>query len=142
MLEEGLADYYGTSLIVSNRMLQGRIDVETYPVWWLEELATRPTLEQNLRNGSVIPLRAIVTNSGGPSLRRNVNLYYLHWWTLTHFVFESPGHRTNAVALVQSGGNLAAFEKLIGPIDRVQQEWHDYVRELKGTLAGPVQARR
>jgi hypothetical protein len=29
------------------------------------------------------------------------NLYYLHWWTLTHFIFESPQYRERALALVQ-----------------------------------------
>jgi hypothetical protein len=134
-LEEGLADYYGTSLIVSNRLLQGQIDPETYPVWWLDELATHPTLEENLCNGSVIPLRAIVTNSGGPSLNRNVNLYYLHWWTLAHFVFEHPKHRDQAFALVKEGGGLTAFEKHIGPLNKVQVEWHAHVRKLKSELA-------
>jgi len=133
-LEEGLAEYYGTSLIVSNRLLQGKIDTETYPVWWIDELATHPTLDENLHNGSVIPLRSIVSNSG-PSLNRNVNLYYLHWWTLTHFVFEHPRHRDQAFALVKDGGGLTAFEKHIGPINEVQEEWHDYVRQLKKELA-------
>ena len=33
-----------------------------------DELATSPDLAENLRNGSVIPLRCIITNHGGPSL--------------------------------------------------------------------------
>ena len=135
-LEEGLADYFGTSLIASNEMLAGRIDADTYPVWWIDQLATRPTLEENLRNGSVIPLRAIITDSGGPSLSRNVNLYYLHWWTLTHFVFEHPRHRQHALALVRDGGRLAAFEKHVGPVNEVQAEWHLHVRKLKSDLGG------
>jgi hypothetical protein len=142
-LEEGLADYFGTSLIVSNRLLQGQIDTETYPVWWIDDLATAPTLEENLRNGSVIPLRAIVTNSGGPSLNRNVNLYYLHWWTLTHFIFEHPNHRDQAFALVKDGGGLTAFEKHIGRLNEVQLEWHCYVRNLKTELRhAPTQGSR
>ena len=67
------------------------------------ELATTPDLAENLRNGSVIPLRAIITNRGGPSLNKEFNLYYLHWWTLTHFLFESPRCRDHALELVRRG---------------------------------------
>jgi len=137
-LEEGLADYFGTSRFSSNSMSLGSIDLDTYPVWWIDELATRPSLEENLRNGSVIPLRAIVTNSGGPRLNSHFNLYYLHWWTLTHFVFEHSNYRGRASALVQERGRLESFERLIGPVDRVQVEWHAYVRELKSRLAAPI----
>jgi hypothetical protein len=134
-LDEGLAEYFSTSRFVSNRLSVGRVDVNTYPVWWIDEIATSPHLAENLRNGSVIPLRAIITNHGGPSMNSHFNLYYLHWWTLTHFVFESPQHREHALALVQKGGGLEAFEQIIGPVDKVQVEWHDYVRRLKTAIA-------
>jgi hypothetical protein len=84
----------------------------------------------------VILLRCIITDHGGPSLNSHFNLYYLHWWTLTYFVFESPQHRDRALALVQRGGGLDAFEQLIGPVKTVQPEWHAYVRRLKAALAG------
>lgn len=89
-LEEGLAEYFSTSRLESKELAVGRVDSNTYPVWWIDELATSPELAENIRNGSVIPLRAIITNHGGPTMNSHFNLYYLHWWTLTHFVFESP----------------------------------------------------
>ena len=135
-LDEGLAEYFSTSRFISNRLALGRIDVNTYPVWWIEEIATSPDLAENIRNGSVIPLRSIITNRGGPSMNSHFNLYYLHWWTLTHFIFESAQYREHALALVQRGGGLEAFEQTIGPVDKVQGEWHAYVRRLKAALAG------
>jgi hypothetical protein len=135
-LEEGSAEYFSTSRIGTNGLAVGRIDPNTYPVWWLDELATEAKLEDNIRNGSVIPLRAIITNTGGPSLNRSFNLYYLHWWTLTHFLFESPRYRDRALALVQRGGGIKAFEEILGPVDRVQVEWHAYVRHLKAVISG------
>lgn len=134
-LDEGLAEYFSTSRFISNRLAVGRVDLNTYPIWWIEEIATSPDLAENLRNGSVIPLRAIITNHGGPSMHSQFNLYYLHWWTLTHFLFESPEYREHALALAQEGGGLEAFEKIIGPVDKVQTEWHDYVRRLKAAIA-------
>ncbi|PWU20137.1 MAG: hypothetical protein C5B50_04780 [Verrucomicrobia bacterium] len=130
-LEEGLADYFATSCLESNTLAVGRIDVNTYPVWWMPELATTPDLSENIHNGSVIPLRAIIANRGGPSINSHFNLYYLHWWSLTHFIFETPRYRAHALELLQRGGGLEAFEQTIGPLEQVQMEWHAYVRELK-----------
>src|ERR1039458_6332705 len=135
-LDEGLADYFASSRIAANELAVGRIDLNTYPAWWIDSLATSSNLTENIRNGSVIPLRAIITDSGGPSMNDQFNLYYLHWWTLTHFIFESEKYHDHALRLVQRGGGLAAFEEIIGPVEQVQIEWHDYVRRMKAALAG------
>ncbi|HWQ92188.1 MAG TPA: hypothetical protein VN673_10995 [Clostridia bacterium] len=133
-LEEGLAEYFSTSRLKPGGLVPGQIDVNTYPVWWIDELAIEPDLAANLGNGSVIPLRSILTNRGGPAMRSHFNLYYLHWWSLTHFIFESPVYHDRALELVQKGGGMEAFEQTIGPVERVQAEWHDYVRALKTSL--------
>jgi len=135
-LEEGLALYFSTSRVLANELAVGDIDPDSYPVWWIDKIATATELSDNLRNGSVIPLRVVVTNRGGPSLNSHVNLYYLHWWTLTHFIFEHPHYREKSVELVQQGGDLTTLERLLGPIERVQAEWHGHVRDLKADLAG------
>ena len=135
-LEEGLAEYFSTSRPTPAGLAVGRIDPNTYPVWWMDEIATSPDLSENLRNGSVIPLRSVITGHGGPRMNSHFNLYYLHWWTLTYFVFESQPHRDRALALLQRGGGLDAFEQTIGPVGQVQSEWHAYVRRLKAALAG------
>ena len=135
-LEEGLAEYYSTSRLGTNELMLGQIDPNTYPVWWMGEIATTVDLTNNLANGSVIPLRAIITDRGGPSLNREFNLYYLHWWTLTYYIFEGEKHRGSAMALVQRGGELEAFEEIIGPVDAVQAKWHEYVRRMKAALSG------
>jgi len=135
-LEEGLAEYFSTSRLGPKELAVGRIDPDTYPVWWIDDIATSSNLSENIRNGSVIPLRLVITNHGGPSMNKHFNLYYLHWWTLTHFIFESPKYRDQAVNLSQQGGDLAAFEKTIGPVEQVQAEWHHHVRRLKAALSG------
>ena len=121
---------------MADKLAVGRIDLNTYPVWWIDDLATCSNLTANLTNGSVIPLRAIITGSGGPGMDQQFNLYYLHWWTLTHFIFESEKYHARALRLAQSGGGLDAFKKIIGPVEPVQTEWHAYVRRLKAALAG------
>jgi len=81
-------------------------------------------------------LRAVITNHGGPAMKTSFNLYYLHWWTLTHFVFESPRCREHALELTQQGGTIEAFEQLLGPAEAVQTELHAYVRDLKARRTG------
>ncbi len=135
-LEEGLAEYFSTSRVLTNKLVPGTIDANTYPVWWSDDIATTPSLTTNLTNGSVIPLRAIVTNHGGPRMNSHVNLYYLHWWTLTHFVFADARHRDTAMKLLEAGGELDSFEQLIGPIESTQAEWHTHVLRIKAALAG------
>jgi hypothetical protein len=135
-LEEGLAEYFSTSRFIRGHLAVGRIDPNTYPVWWADLIATTSNLQTNIQNGSVIPLRTIISGTGGPSMRQHFNLYYLHWWTLTHFIFETPKYRDGAFALVKDGGGVNAFERHLGPIEQVQTEWHQHVRRIKAALAG------
>jgi hypothetical protein len=135
-LEEGLAEYFSTSRYQKGQLKLGHIDPNTYPTWWIDIIATTPSLKTNLQNGSVIPLRSIISGRGGPSMSRNVNLYYLHWWSLTHFVFESTKYRERGPGLLVAGGGVEAFEKAIGPIEQVQVEWHQHVRRIKTAVAG------
>lgn len=137
-LDEGLADYFGSSRFVRGQLLAGTVDLNTYPVWWIETLATAGSLETDLRNGSIIPLRALVSGRGGPSVNKKVNLYYLHWWALVHFLlhYEDGKYRDRTFDLLREGGSLAAFEQQIGPIERVQAEWYGYIRALKRKLEG------
>jgi hypothetical protein len=134
-LEEGLAEYFSTSRIQQERLAVGRIDPNTYPVWWIDEIATAPELNTNLTNGSWIPLRAIITNHGGPSINTDFNLYYLHWWTLTHFIFENE-NPDFALRLLAQGGGLVPFEESVGSLESVQPKWHEHVRRIKAALSG------
>ena len=133
-LEEGSAEYFSTSRFQSNRLVLGTIDPDAYPVWWHDEIAKEPDLQNNLQNGSVIPLRAIITDRGGPRLNSHVNLYYLHWWTLTHFVFERHGEK--ATELIKTGGSIGSFEKIFKNVETIQPDWHSHVRRIKAALNG------
>ncbi len=137
-LEEGLAEYFSTSRIQNGQLIPGRIDRNTYPVWWMDEIATGTNLQASLANGSVIPLRNIVTGHGGPGMNKEFNLYHLHWWTLTHFIFENPKYRESAMVLMQRGGGLDAFEQTIGPVDALEPEWYRHVQLIKAALNGKV----
>jgi len=137
-LDEGIAEYFSTSRIQDGQLALGRIDPHTYPVWWMDDIATATNLSVCLTNGSVIPLRAIISGHDGPNLDQKFNLYYLHWWTLTHFLFESPKYRDAAMKLAQRGGGLDAFEQTIGPVATIEPEWYRHVQIIKSALNGNV----
>ena len=134
-LDEGLAEYLATSRVRDGELRPGTIDPYTYPVWWLASIAKEGDLAKDLANGSVIPLRAVILDKGGPAISSHVNLYYLHWWTLAHFVFEK--HTARANELLAAGGTLDAFERLIGPVDHVQPHWHAHVLRIKAAIHTP-----
>jgi hypothetical protein len=135
-LDEGLAEYFSTSRVLGGQLVLGKIDPQTYPVWWIDEIATSTNLQACVDNGSVIPLRAIVMDRGGPSMSRHFNLYYLHWWTLTHFIFENPKFSDARMSLLEHGGTLEAFEKDIGSVESVESGWFRHVRTIKAALEG------
>ena len=132
-LEEGLACYVSTSRSVGNSLHLGDIDTNTYPVWWLDSLALSGDLDADKKHGSIIPLRAIFSGQGGPSMNRRFNLYYLHWWSLTHFLmhYENGQYKASLGRLIADGGGLSAFEKDIGPIETLERQWYGYLAELQ-----------
>ncbi|MFW5923884.1 MAG: DUF1570 domain-containing protein [Planctomycetota bacterium] len=132
-LEEGLATYFSTRRIGREDLIMGETDTNTYPVWWLHKLATSGELGTDKANGSVIPLRFIVSGSGGPDIDDAFNLYYLHWWTLTHFLLhhEDGRYRGGVAKLLQNGSGVDAFEEHVGDIERIEQRWYEHVRVLK-----------
>ncbi len=135
-LDEGMAEYFSCSRIGTNKLAVGTIDLNTYPVWWRDEIAKTPNLQTNIANGNVIPLHAVITGDSGPDLDKEFNLYYLHWWSLTHFIFEHPVYGKHAVELASRGGDLKSFEELIGSVEKIQGEWHEHVRRIKSAAAG------
>jgi hypothetical protein len=135
-LNEGFAEYISTSRIIDKRLHFGEIGINTYPIWWLDTMATTGNLEKDKGNLSIIPLRAIISARGGPDIDEYFNLYYLPWWSLTHFLFHSQHgkYRERLIRLTPKGGEPADFEKLIGKIEDIEREWYQYVLELKKTL--------
>jgi protein-S-isoprenylcysteine O-methyltransferase Ste14 len=132
-LEEGLACYVSTSRIVGDSLHLGDIDTNTYPVWWLDSLDLSGALDADKKRGTIIPLRAIFSGRGGPSVNRHFNLYYLHWWSLTHFLMHYENGRYQAALgrLIADGGDLPAFEKYIGPIETIESQWYVYLADLQ-----------
>lgn len=130
-IDEGMATYLGASAFVDGKLVPGNIDDNTYPVWWLRDMKFTGEMKEDTKTGAIIPLQAIVTGKGGPDLDEYFNLYYIHWWSLTHFLlhYEGAKYRDAYFQVIRQGGGLKAFEKHIGSVDTVQQQWYDYLRD-------------
>lgn len=129
-IDEGLASYFGASRIEHGRLLPGTIDTNTYPIWWLTSLALSGDLDDDIAKRRIIPLRELVSGTG-PDIGHHVNLYYIQFWSLSHFLFHYNGgqYAGRYRKLIAEGGSLEDFEATIGPIDQVQGQWYAYLRE-------------
>ena len=141
---EGIASYFGSSTLVGSELEPGDPDPGAYPIWWLPSLELSGDLAKDIASGAVIPVRQLVTDTG-PNINENVNLYYMHYWGLSHFLmhYGEGRYAEKYKELVALGGSLQDFEKLIGPVEHVQSEWYDYMIERvrnagsKGSRRGP-----
>ncbi|MEO8001161.1 MAG: DUF1570 domain-containing protein [Arenimonas sp.] len=129
-INEGLATYFGTSKIENGELLPGNIDGNTYPIWWLSSLDLSGKLQDDIDKGKIIPLRAIISGKNAPDINKNVNLYYIEYWSFSHFLFhyENGRYARGYQKLIAEGGTLENFEKIVGPIDQVENEWYGYLQ--------------
>jgi hypothetical protein len=136
-VNEGLASYFGASRVEDFVLTPGKIETRAYPVWWLRELAPSGDAARDFASGRVVPLRALVSGSGGPELDSHVNQWYLGYWSLTHFLLHAHDGKYAAAyrELLKTPAGLADFERLVGPVDTVQAEWYRYLQELSGRSA-------
>ncbi|GAB3367288.1 hypothetical protein GCM10027431_10730 [Lysobacter rhizosphaerae] len=142
-INEGVASYFGASQVVGARLQRGRIDYAAYPIWWLSSLGLSGDLERDIASGRIIPLHQLISNTG-PDINQNVNLYYIHYWSLTHFLlhYRNGLYSKPYKELIALGGSPDGFRRLIGPPDRIQLEWYQYLVEQARIAAdnGDVQA--
>ena len=127
-INEGIASYFGSSKISGAGLQSGKPHPAAYPIWWLPSLRLSGNLQNDISSGKIIPLRQLITDTG-PDISQNVNLYYMHYWSLTHFLFHyRDGHYSEQYKeLTALGGSLEDFEKRLGPVDSIQSEWHSYL---------------
>ncbi|MUV12930.1 hypothetical protein [Noviluteimonas gilva] len=134
-IDEGLAGYFGASRIDAQGLHPGTLDPNTYPLWWLPQFHWSGNLEQDLRDGRLIPLRALLDGSG-PPIAGYVNLYYIEYWSLTHFLLhgEKGKYAAGYKRLLANGATLADFEREIGPTWQIQVAWYAWMRAQRARL--------
>lgn len=132
-LNEGMACYISTSKIADKSLHLGEVDRNAYPVGWLYTIAKSGDLQTDKDNLSIIPLQTIVSEYGGPDLNESFNMYYLHWWSLIHFFmnYNNGQYRDGLSKVISEHGTLSSFETNLGKIEIVEEQWYQYVKELK-----------
>jgi hypothetical protein len=127
---EALATYFGSSRIVEGRLRPGEIDPDTYPVWWLTRMGLSGSLDDDLAQGRIIPLRRLLEDAGPPD-GSQVNRYYLGYWSLAHYLMRANEgeHARSFLRVLQEGSTVQAFERHIGPVEQVQLAWYRYLRD-------------
>lgn len=128
-LNEGLASYLGASRIVGGTLVPGSADRNAYPIWWLPSLYLSGDLREDFAQRRLVPLRDLVEGTG-PPIGQHVNLYYIEFWSLTHFLlhYDNGRYAKGYRSLLDGSGSLAEFEEAIGPVERVQAEWYAHLR--------------
>jgi hypothetical protein len=134
-IDEGVAAYFATSRIDHGVLHPGDIDPETYPTWWLPQLPLSGDLDRDLADGRLIPLYALITGTG-PDINHNVNLYYIEYWSLVHFLFEDEHgrHAAGFKALMKTKGSIDEFERLVGPVETMQRAWYAHLLRMRTSL--------
>jgi len=127
-IDEGLASYFGSSRIDATGLHPGTIDRNTYPIWWLPQFRFTGDVDADARDGRIIPLRHLIDDTGPPKAAY-VNLYYIEYWSLAHFLLEGDGgkHAKGFERLLMHGATLADFEREIGPVEQVQRAWYAWL---------------
>ena len=132
---EGIASYLGASWLENGVLTPGRSDPDTYPLWWLSRMQLSGRPEADIAAARFIPLRDLLEGRG-PGIDRHVNLYYLHYWGLTHFLFHYDKGRYAAAykQLLARGASTSDFERLIGPIETIEKAWYAYLLDAVVTM--------
>jgi hypothetical protein len=135
-VEEGLASYFGTSRIVDGVLRPGELDPDTYPLWWLEDVGLTGDRGRDLAARRIVPLRELIDNDG-PPIPADVNRYYIGYWSLAHYLLHGDGGKHAAAfrALVEHGGSLEAFEREVGPVERIEAGWYAYLVARRDEVA-------
>jgi len=130
-IDEGVASYFGAGTLGDGALRTELPDPDAYPIWWLPQQALSGNLQQDIASGRIIPLARLIDGRGGPDENRYFNLYYIHYWSLAHFLFHYRDGRyaQGFRQLIGEGGTLEDFERRIGPVDQVQREWYGYLLE-------------
>jgi len=132
---EGVAGYLGASWMENGALTPGRSDPDAYPIWWLSGMGLTGHLKTDIAAGRIVPLRQVLDGTG-PDINRHVNLYYLHYWSLTHFLFHHQDGRYAAAykQLLAHGASISDFEHLIGPIESIEDAWYAHLVDAMKTM--------
>jgi hypothetical protein len=134
--EEGIACYFSTSGMDDGKMSLGMIDRDTYPIWWLSSLGLSGDLSRDMADNKIISIRSIVDDEKPLEMTKYFNLYYIHWFSLVHFLLEGEQgkYRKSFMSCVKTPSGLDAFEQNIGPYQLIETQWYQHLLQIMDGL--------
>ncbi len=131
---EGLACLFSTSRMHDGQLQLGEIHEDTYPVWWLGSMALTGDIGLDAEEGQIIRLGDLLGGEYPLSMNRHFNTYYLHWFSLVHYlaVEEEQQYRAGLIECLQLGCDEDQFEVSIGPVEEVEAGWYSYLQQING----------
>jgi len=134
--EEGIACYFSTTKMDDGKMSLGVIDRDTYPIWWLSSLDLSGDLSRDKSDKKIMNLRSIVNDEKPLKMNQHVNLYYIHWFSLVHFLLEGEEGKYREVFMtcVKTPSGLEAFEENIGSYQLIEPQWYQHLLQLDGSF--------
>ena len=134
--EEGIACYFSTSQMNDGKMSLGVIDWDTYPIWWLSPLGLSGDLSRDKADDKILSIKSIVNDEKPLKMSQHVNLYYIHWFSLVHFLLEGEQgkYRQAFIACVKAPSGLEAFEENIGSYQLIEQQWYQHLLKIINSL--------
>jgi hypothetical protein len=130
--EEGIACYFSTAKMDDGKISLGVIDCDTYPIWWLSSLDLSGDLSRDMADKKIISIKSIVNDEKPLKMSEHVNLYYIHWFSLVHFLLEAEQgkYRQAFIECVKTPSGLNEFEKNIGPYQLIEQQWYQHLLQI------------
>jgi len=130
--EEGIACYFSTSRMDDEKMSLGVIDRDTYPIWWLSSLGLSGDLLRDKSDKKIISIRSIVNDEKPLKMNKHFNLYYIHWFSLVHFLLEGEQgkYREAFMVCVKKPSGLTSFEENIGPYQIIELQWYQHLLRI------------
>jgi len=130
--QEGIACYFSTSKTIEGKINLGIIDRDTYPVWWFYSLDLSGDLSQDKSTQQIMSIKSIVNDEKPLKLSQHVNLYYIHWFSLVHFLIEGEQgkYREQFISSVKKASGLDSFEKNFGPYNQIELQWYQHLSRI------------
>lgn len=132
--EEGLAAYFSTStLSAANELQLGRLNYQTYPLWWGSSFGFSGNLEIDKKHNRVIGLSDLLLIDSASSMGSRFNLVYFEWLSFVHFLLHYDSGRYQSVlgCLVNSPkANLLPSYQKSAYWDNLEVSWYPYMWEI------------
>jgi len=106
------------------------------PIWWLSALGLSGDLSRDMADKKIMSIMSIINDEKPLKMNQHVNLYYIHWFSLVHFLLEGEQgkYRKTFMACVKTPSGLEAFEENIGPYQVIGPQWYQHLLQMIDSL--------